>query len=252
MNYFLDTKETIPKGMGFPYFSKFHLLWLCGITLFIAVLCIIYMNSDPKKRQTIRRIIVALTVADELFKYIGLLLGGNFNASYLPLHLCSINIFLIVIHAIKPSKLLENFLYSFGIIPVAAALLFPATCSILPPMNFMVIHSLSIHALLLAYPLMLLSAGELRRDPREFPRCLLLLLGFAALAWCANTAFDTNFMFLREAASGNPLFIFKQLLGNHLWGYPILIVPLFLVLYAPLLRHKHRNRPSVRISSNNF
>lgn len=252
MNYFLDTKETIPKGMGFPYFGKYHLLWLCGITLFIAVLCLIYIRSDEKRRLKIRRIIAALTVADELFKDVGLLLGGNFNASYLPLHLCSINIFLIVIHAIKPSKLLENFLYSFGIIPVAAALIFPATCAVLPPLNFMVIHSLSIHALILAYPLLLLSGGELRRDPHEFSRCLILLLVFAAIAWCANTAFDTNFMFLREASSGNPLFLFKQLLGNHLWGYPILIVPLFLALYAPLLRHKHYNRQSVRITSNNL
>lgn len=248
MNHFLDTKETIAEGMGFPYFGKYHLLWLCGIAVTIAVLCLIYIRSDKKRRLTIRRIIAMLTVADEIFKVVGLLIGGNFNASYLPLHLCSINIFLIVIHSFKPSKLLENYLYSFGIIPVAAALIFPATCSVLPPLNFMVIHSLSVHALILAYPLILLSAGELRRDPHEFPRCLLLLLGFAAIALCANAVFDTNFMFLREATTGNPLFIFKQLFGNHLWGYPILIVPLFLILYAPLLRH----RRSRKITYNNL
>ena len=168
MQHFLDTVDTIPAGMGFSYFHPFHLCWLGGIALAIFALCRLYRRSDADRRQRIRRCLALLTVADQLFKDAGLLIGGNFDPSYLPMHLCSINIFLIALHAWKPSKLLENFLYSFCIVP-AAALLFPVTWSSLPGANFMVIHSFTVHGLLLCYPILLLSAGELRRDWRYFP-----------------------------------------------------------------------------------
>ena len=242
MQHFLDTTETIPAGMGFSYFSPFHLCWLGVIAAAIFLLCRLYRRSDAARRQRIRSCLALLTVADELFKDACLLLGGNFDPSYLPLHLCSINIFLVAIHARKPSKLLENFLYAFCVIPAAAALLFPVTWSSLPGANFMVIHSFTVHALLLCYPILLLSAGELRRDWRYFPRCFLLLAGFAIVALGANALFDSNFMFLSKATEGNPLLIFQTLLGCHLWGYPILMVPLFLVLYGPQLLRERKGK----------
>ena len=62
------------------------------------------------------------------------------------------------------------------------------------------------------------------------------------MAVVANAVFDTNFMFLSRATEGNPLLIFQTLLGNHLWGYPILMVPLFLVLYGPQLLRERREK----------
>ena len=99
MQHFWDTVDTIPAGMGFSYFHPFHLCWLGGIALAIFALCRLYRQSDADRRQRIRRCLALLTVADELFKDAGLLIGGNFDPSYLPLHLCSINIFLIALHA---------------------------------------------------------------------------------------------------------------------------------------------------------
>ena len=58
----------------------------------------------------------------------------------------------------------------------------------------------------------------------------------------ANAVFDTNFMFLSRATEGTPLYLFQTLLGNHLWGYPILMVPLFLVLYGPQLLRERREK----------
>ena len=112
----------------------------------------------------------------------------------------------------------------------------------------MVIHSFTVHGLLLCYPILLLYAGELRRDWRYFPRCFLLLAGFAAVAVAANAVFDTNFMFLSRATEGNPLYLVQTLLGNHLWGYPILMIPLFLALYGPqLLRERREKRQEAAI-----
>ena len=81
MRHFLDTIDTIPAGMGFSYFHPFHLCWLGGIALAIFSLCRLYRRSDEARRQRIRRCLALLTVADELFKDAGLLIGGNFDPS---------------------------------------------------------------------------------------------------------------------------------------------------------------------------
>lgn len=57
-----------------------------------------------------------------------------------------------------------------------AALLFP-TWTPLPPLNFMVIHSFTVHFLLALYPLALTLCGDMDPQPRAFPRCFALARG---------------------------------------------------------------------------
>ena len=47
-----------------------------------------------------------------------------------------------------------------------------------------------------------------------------------------NLLFDTNFMFLMRADTGNPLKVFEQIFGSHLVGYLILIPIVFAVMYT--------------------
>jgi hypothetical protein len=42
-------------------------------------------------------------------------------------------------------------------------------------------------------------------------------------------------MFLMEPDKGNPLELFEQLLGNHLWGFPILLPVVMFLMYLPIL-----------------
>ena len=169
-----------------------------------------------------RRRVSALLIADELLKIIVLSAIGYYDASYLPLHLCSINIFLIAIHAHKPSKALDNFLYTVCIPGAMAALLFP-TWTALPFANFMHLHSFTVHTLLAAYPIVLAVGGDIHPDIQALPRSIALLLGMSVIALIANLCFDTNFMFLMYVEGTNPLGFFEQLWGNHLYGYPVLI-----------------------------
>ena len=95
MKYFLDTTGTIPDGVGFKQYGLLHIVWL---VIFIATLIIvsrIYKKSDSIKRDKIRKIVAWLIVADEIWKMFFLTIGGRYKWEYLPLHLCSINIFII-------------------------------------------------------------------------------------------------------------------------------------------------------------
>ena len=231
MKYFFDTIETIPEGLGFSHFGPLHLAWLAGAALFAAVCVFLYRYSAPARRRHIRWLFAALLLADEAFKVACLLAGGNYRASYLPLHLCSINIFLIALHALHPSRLLDNFLYAICIPAALAALLFPTWVS-LPVANFMHLHSFTVHILLASYPIMLTAGGDIRPQARYLPGCVALVLALAVPVYFVNVAFGTNFMFLMQADAGNPLRWFQQAFGSHLVGYPVLAGAVFAAMYG--------------------
>lgn len=234
MQHFLDTVETIEEGLGFSLFDGTHLTWLALGTAVIIANCILYRKLDGAGQARWRKIIALLIVVDEIFKMVMLTIGGNYMVKYLPLHLCSINIFLIAFHAVRPNDTLGSFLYTVCIPGAMAALLFP-TWTTLPVLNFMHLHSTTIHILLVMYPMVLAVNGQVKIEAKMIPKCLLVLAGLAVVALTANLIFDTNFMFLMEAETGNPLAFFEQLWGNHLLGFPILIAAVLVVMYCPVI-----------------
>lgn len=239
MAHFWDTVDTIGEGFGFSLFGVRHLASLALFAAFAAVSCAVYKKADGEKRAKIRKLFALLLIADELFKHAGLLLGGNFEWTYLPLHLCSINIFLIALHAWRPNKTLDNFLY-FVCIPAAiAALLFP-TWKALPVANFMYLHSTSVHYLLACYPVMLFYAGDIVPEGKALGKSILLLLSMAVPIFGINLLLDTNFMFIMYAPEGNPLSWFEAHFGSHLIGYPVLIAAVCGVMSLPVLWRRKR------------
>lgn len=246
MNYLLETEETIAPGLGFPPFGLCHVLWLAAFVLFAAAGSFLYCRLNPGRRRTMRLVLAGAVVADELLKMTVLLLGGNYMARYLPLHLCSVNIFLIAWHALRPNRTLENFLYTVCL-PGAIFPLLTPTWTALPPSSLMHIHSFTVHILLAAYPIILLIGRDIHPDPKQLPKCLGLLVALALVAYGANLLFDTNFMFLMEAPSGTPLEWFEQVCGNHLVGFPVIIAILLLVMYSPaLVRTLKKRTPAAK------
>ena len=233
MRYFLDTTETVADGLGFSHFGFVHIAWLLAGALIVIANCIWYKRLREQGRGRWKKIVALLIVADEIFKMAMLTIGGRYKLSYLPLHLCSINIFIIAFHAWKPIKTLGGFLYTVCIPGALAALLFPTWTS-LPVANFMHIHSFTVHILLFMYPLVLAISGELAPSVRHLPKYLLLLVAMAVPIYGINLLLGTNFMFLMEADAGNPLYIFEQLWGSHLWGFPVIIAGVLVVMYVPM------------------
>lgn len=253
MKYLLATTGSIEKGVGFAYFDACHLAWLLGGALFAAVCCLLYRRLSSAGRRWMRIVMAAAIVADELLKMAVLFIGGHFTVNYLPLHLCSINLFLVAWHAFRPSRTLDNYLYVACVPGALAALLFPSWTA-LPPSSLMHIHSFTFHILLVCYPMMLLTAGDIRPELRALPRVILLLGCLAGIAAVANKLLGTNFMFLSYASKSNPLYWFEKHMGDHLWGFAVILPLLILGMYAPQflrLARKiiRRRRVSVRRKS---
>lgn len=195
-----------------------------------------YRRWDERKRLRCRRTIALLLVLDELFKDISTLATGRFQMDFLPLHLCSINIFVILADAVKPRENLREVLYAVCLPGAFFALLTPGW-SYLPLWNALCIHSFTAHILLFLYPALLLWGG-FRPSFRRFLRVLPWCLPPVAAAFAVNQIFGTNFMFLRYAGEGNPLSWFESFLGSpgYLAGIPVLAGLCWALLFgAPAL-----------------
>ena len=230
---FFITKDTVPDGMGFSTFGPMHLIWLACIIVCIIAAAMLYKRLDDKKRRIMRIVIGSAIIFLEDSKDIFHGIVGEFGVGYLPLHLCGINILLIGFDLFKQNCTVRHFLYYFCIAGASLALLFP-NWTTLPCWNFSCIHSFSIHGLLVMYPILLVAGGEVKPDLKTMPKCILLLIGMAIPIYFINLQYGTNFMFLMRPDKGNPLEMFEKLLGNHLWGFPILLPVVMFVMYLPI------------------
>jgi uncharacterized membrane protein YwaF len=111
-----------------------------------------------------------------------------------------------------------------------------------PVWNFFHLHSFTIHILLVLYPLLLVTSGQVETDLKSALKGVALLVAMAIPVYGLNLLWDTNFMFLMRPDKGNPLEMFEKLLGSHLWGFPILLPVVILVMYLPTLPFKLRKK----------
>ena len=230
---FFYTSETVPEGLGFAGFGLTHILWLlAGLTLWIFG-CIFYRRLNTDKRKIMLRVLGSYIFAQEMLKNVVLLCLGEFSWGYLPFHLCGVNILLIAFDVIKQTKIVRSFLYYFAIPGAALALLFPNWTE-MPFWNFFHLHSFTIHILLVFYPLLLVTSGQVETDLKSALKGVGLLVAMAIPVYGLNLLWDTNFMFLMHPDTGNPLGLFEQYLGSHLWGFPVLLPIVIFIMYIPV------------------
>lgn len=230
---FFIPSEHIPEGVGFEAYGLTHILWLLAGAVFCVAACIFYRRLPEGKRKTALRVLGTYIFLQEMVKNLVLILQGEFSWGYLPFHLCGINILLIAFDIIKQTKIVRSFLYYFAIPGALLALLFPNWTE-MPVWNFFHLHSFTIHILLVLYPLLLVTTGQVETNLKAALKSVALLVAMAIPVYGLNLLWDTNFMFLMEPDSGNPLEMFEKLLGSHLWGFPILLPIVILVMYIPI------------------
>lgn len=231
---FLDTVETIKEGAGFALFGKIHLIWIATFIVSVIAATLIYRRLSPKARNIMRIVVASLIILDEIYKWVFLFIGDRYEHGYLPLHLCSINVFLVALHIFKQPKVVNNFLYTICVPAGIIALLTPSWTA-LPPANFMHIHSFTIHILLAIYPLMLAAGGDIKPDIKMAPKCLLLLICMGIVVLGVNFLCDTNFMFLMRTDDIPFLVLFENIFGAHQWAFPILLPVIMGLMHLPIV-----------------
>ncbi|MCD7776386.1 MAG: YwaF family protein [Firmicutes bacterium] len=225
-------------GSGYQSFSLFdstHIFWLVFAFAVCATGALLYRKASPDTRRRVNIILAAVIVCVEASRQLVIIVTGQWRPETLPLHMCSINIFVCLWYAIKPNKLAANILYSLCMPGAAVALLSPSWLA-LPINNFCHINSEVLHILLLMYPILLL-AGGFRPDIHELPKVLVCLFGFCAIIYPLNKLIGTNFMFLNGAHSNAITSLCASVFGDELYliGFAVILAVILTVLYLPFV-----------------
>ena len=181
----------------YPLFGTVHLIELALSALFLLCMVWWYRRSTPRTRRHILVGVTAALLADEAALLLGMACTGQWNWSYLPLHLCSINVFVCLYNTLTDRSWCKEELYALCIPGAALALLCPSWRDVPGWFTLINLHSVSIHALLVLYPVLLV-AGGYRPSVRRVPQVLAFLFGSALPIYFLNKPLHTNFYFLNN------------------------------------------------------
>jgi len=211
---------------GFEVFDSVHLNWLIAIVILTISITFIYYRCSKLQRAWIRKGIGYTLLIAEICKVIVVLATGQNLLYYLPIHLCGIAIFLVLLHAYRESTTVAEILFSLTMPAAFIALIFPGWVND-PVMSFLHIHSFVYHGLILTYPIMILATGEMKPNIRRIWKVILFLIITIPPVYFFNKIYETNYMFLNWPISNSPLMSIYQLFGESRY-----IVGLVLVLFV--------------------
>lgn len=232
-NYFFTFESGIPKGMGFAWYGLGHIIWLAGIAVATVFLAIWYRACEGKEKITFDRVVASVMLVLEGL-WLGMLAsGGNLNLYMLPLHMCSLSIYLYIIYGYHRVSWIGEYIYAFGIPGGLAALLFP-NWSAYPMGNYYCISSFLLHGLLVAYGVMLLAGRVVRPNIRNLWKPMAFVLLLAIPLYFFNLHFGSNYMFLNKPSPGSPLELLARFgKVGYLAAYFALVLLVEMVLYLP-------------------
>lgn len=110
----------------YPLFGTVHLIELALSALFLLGMVWWYRRSTPRTRRHILVGVTAALLVDEAALLLGMACTGQWNWSYLPLHLCSINVFVCLYNTLTDRSWCKEELYALCIPGAALALLCPS------------------------------------------------------------------------------------------------------------------------------
>lgn len=169
MSYEMIARRYGPGYQGYPLFGAVHLGELEAVAVCILLTARWYRRSLEHTRRRILWGVTVLLLADEAVLVIAMLATGQWNWSYLPLHLCSIHIFLCTTCTLTGKDWCKEELYALCAPGAAIALLCPGWLGT-KAWSLINLHSVTLHGLLVLYPVLLV-AGGFRPQVRRLRRC---------------------------------------------------------------------------------
>ena len=235
--FFWKQQDDIPAGMGYPLFGAAHLLSV-GITLLLtAFVVIIFCRLEEQKQRRFLKLLPVVMLGMEIFKDGFLVSVHRFGIGYLPLHICSIGIFIFLLRewlAWRWAKDVFGEISYIVIMPASiAALLFADWTVYYPVLNFMNIYSYIWHGMLILYPILLRVRGEISPSIKHIHFCLLFLCVVVPPIYLFDKQFGCNYFFVNWPIQNSPLSWMASFMGvpGYLFGYAGLTIVVILLMY---------------------
>ncbi len=207
MTFWLEERD-LPEGSGFQLWGGAHTAVMIIAALFLTVSVLLFLRSDERKRKIGLRVVAFLLPVLEAAKIIALTIVGRMGIGHLPLHLCSMAIYLYPVAVLTGNAQIRETLTEIGLItllPAAvSAVVFP-DWTMYPIWNFYSLHSFLWHTLQVLFPLLCLLNGWCRPSIRHLWRnTAFLIIGAVLIGWF-DKRMSCNYWFLRWPAPGTPL-----------------------------------------------
>lgn len=246
---FFTPLALVGEAYGFPLFGTYHLIYIAYAAMLVTVLTIVYRRLSPDTSwgspRRIMLIVVSSTIILLKLSEISIeIYRGTYNVYWWPLHPCNICGVLCLLYALRPNKPTGEILYALGLPGSMAGILFADWIKVSMPWNWFCLCGFTEHALLIAFPLMLLLSHDFRPSMRRIWQPIVFVLACAPFIYIFNLHFGTNYWFINTPSPGSPLVLFADLCGDpgYLIPYAILVFGSWTLMYLPWRERKAKPR----------
>jgi len=156
--------------------------------------------------------------------------------SSLPFELCSIASIMCAIMLLTKNKSLFEVFYFIALAGAFQAIVTPDLNFGFP--QFRYIQFFLDHFLLIAAPLMMISLYDFKVTHRSIIKSFLTLNGIAAIVFCINIIFSSNYMFLSHKPNSASLLDFLGPYPFYLISLELVALLIFSMLYLPIVWKK--------------
>ena len=213
-DYFFKQLGYVPEGIGYGHFSSGHFI-LLGITVISSLFTVYFYNiASAEVRSSIRIILAATLFISEVVKYSTIIITHGDLKNYLPLEICSLAGYLIVVDSLlKETTFISEMLLIVFLPAAIMALIYPTTVY-LPLHNFFTYHQFLFHGLIVAYVLSRFFAGEIPMDYKGVWLSIVTVFLIAMIILLIDKKFNKNFMFLIHDEKNTMLMKITKLCGS--------------------------------------
>ncbi|MCR5034865.1 MAG: YwaF family protein [Clostridia bacterium] len=247
-DYFWKQYEDLPSGLGYMRFSAEHIVTLLVLVVLL-VFAVRFLSAKDDRRAASMKVLPWIMVGLELFKDVFLISVGHFGVGYLPLHLCSLGVFVFIAASLAKTdrwRIILSEISWIVIVPgTIAALLFPDWAHLYPVFNFMNLHGYLWHGMLLLYPLMMGKSGWVHLSIKHAHYVWIFMIGAAIPVYVFDRIARCNYMFVNWPPKGTPLAWIAHITGDELYlaGYAVFAVIVIGLIYLGIELY-HRSRKS--------
>ncbi len=244
--FWLEERD-LPAGSGFSLWGGEHIAAVIAVAIFLTAMVHLFHGKNAGKRVISLRIAALLLPILEAWKLVMLTLSGRMGVGHLPLHLCSMAIFLYPIAALTGNRAVRETLSEIGLVtllPAAvSAILFP-DWTMYPIWNFYSLYSFVWHALQVLFPILCLLQGWCKPDIRHLWKNTLFLVTGAGLIGWLDRRMSCNYWFLQWPVPGTPLQWLYDLSGTGGYHAALLVLATLIQLSVyGVLTLAHRDVP---------
>lgn len=218
------------------FFGAKHLT-VIGVFVLVWLSFIYFRNAwQEEQKKSVRVGFAVFLAVNEIGLHIWSLYWGIWNIqTMLPLHLCSLMVWVTVYTALTSNRSLYDFTYFLGIAGALQAFLTPADGAMYDIPHYRIMQSLMAHGLLITIPIYMTVVEGYRPTLSSFKRIFIWTNIYMVIIFFLNRAIGSNYLFIAQKPPSPTL---MDILSPWPWYIPQLEVLAFVmlfILYIPFL-----------------